>query len=659
MDHLSFEVQPGRVTGFLGPNGAGKSTTLRMILGLDNPTSGTALVNGRSFAYHHNPLSEVGALLDPKAFHPGRSARNHLRCLALANGIDPRRAEEVLDVVGLTSVASKRAGGFSLGMGQRLGIASALLGDPAILILDEPVNGLDPDGVLWIRTLLRSLAAEGRTVLVSSHLMSEMALTAEHLVVIGQGRLLADDSVDAVIASRGQNSVRVRSPQSEQLAALLTARGAVRPAQRRASSPSPASPPTSIGDLAAANHITIHELSLQQVSLEEAFMELTHDSVQYRTNPPTPPRKRSLTMTDIAVLHRPTRRDHRRPSPSVLPNLLRSEWAKLRSVRSTYWSVPCRRRRHDRDRSRRRHRRARAPPSRPPSTRYRPAIGGFVLAQLALGVLGVLAVTSEYSTGMIRTTFTAAPQRGTVIAAKAAVFGAASFVVGAVVSLFTFLVGQAILGDRGSASAPPARSGPFSASASTSASSASSPSASAPSSDAAPARSPSSSDCSSSSPHWLPTAARLDPRHGRQAPALQRRPGHLQDRQRPPDPLGPARPGRVRPLRRRRPHHRHRPRPTPRRLTPATPHRRYSDARPTNAAAGAAQAGASGRSESARSPACTPIAISSSRKATYHSSMMTCPEPCRSHPLPHPARRTRCLRHRRCRPSPARARQGG
>ena len=284
VDDLSFEVRPGRVTGFLGPNGAGKSTTLRMILGLDNPSSGSALVNGRAFAYHHNPLTEVGALLDPKAFHPGRSALNHLRCLALANGIDRRRAEEVLDVVGLTSVASKRAGGFSLGMGQRLGIASALLGDPTILILDEPVNGLDPDGVLWIRTLLRSLAAEGRTVLVSSHLMSEMALTADHLIVIGQGRLLADDSVEGVIASRGQDRVRVRSPQSERLAALLTAAGAT------LTTPTPGELSVTgvstddLGDLAAANNITLHELTLQQVSLEEAFMELTHDSVQYRTH---------------------------------------------------------------------------------------------------------------------------------------------------------------------------------------------------------------------------------------------------------------------------------------------------------------------------------------------------------------------------------------
>lgn len=284
VDHLSFEVHPGRVTGFLGPNGAGKSTTLRMILGLDQPTSGSALVNGRPFALHRQPLSEVGALLDPKAFHPGRSAADHLRGLALANGIDRRRVAEVLDLVGLSAVASKRAGGFSLGMGQRLGIASALLGDPETLILDEPINGLDPEGILWIRTLLRSLAAQGRTVLVSSHLMSEMALTADHLVVIGQGRLLADQSVDAFIAASTQSSVHIRSPQADHLAALLTARGnpPASPTARKLTVTGMST--DEIGDLAAANGITIHELSLHQASLEAAFMELTHDSVEYRTS---------------------------------------------------------------------------------------------------------------------------------------------------------------------------------------------------------------------------------------------------------------------------------------------------------------------------------------------------------------------------------------
>jgi ABC-2 type transport system ATP-binding protein len=275
---------PGQVTGFLGPNGAGKSTTLRMILGLDAPTSGSALIHGRPFAAHHRPLFEVGALLDPKSFHPGRSARNHLSVLALANGIDRTQVDVVLDLVGLMSVATKRAGGFSLGMGQRLGIAAALLGDPDVLILDEPINGLDPDGILWVRNLLRSLAAEGRTVLVSSHLMSEMALTADRLVVIGGGRLLADDTVEGFVAASGRNTVRVRSPQSEHLAFLLADHGAT------ATAPAPdlleviGASTELIGDVAAAHSITLHELSLQQVTLEEAFMELTHDSVEYRTD---------------------------------------------------------------------------------------------------------------------------------------------------------------------------------------------------------------------------------------------------------------------------------------------------------------------------------------------------------------------------------------
>jgi len=284
VSHLSFDVQPGRVTGFLGPNGSGKSTTLRVILGLDAPTAGSALVNGRPFSEHHEPLFEVGAMLDPKAFHPGRSARNHLTCLALANGIERHRIDEVLDLVGLTSVASKRAGSFSLGMGQRLGIASALLGDPGILILDEPINGLDPGGILWIRNLLRSFATEGRTVLVSSHLMSEMALTAEHLIVIGQGRLLADDSVDNVVAASGHNSVHVRSPQADALAPLLAQRGITAISDGPDRLVVTGATTDQIGDIASTSAITIHELSLKQASLEEAFMELTHDSVQYHTD---------------------------------------------------------------------------------------------------------------------------------------------------------------------------------------------------------------------------------------------------------------------------------------------------------------------------------------------------------------------------------------
>ena len=285
VDDLSFEVYPGHVTGFLGPNGAGKSTTLRMILGLDRPTAGTALVNGRPFTEHERPLFEVGALLDPKAFHPGRSARGHLRSLALANGIGGERVEEVLDIVGLAGVGARRVGGFSLGMGQRLGIASALLGDPGILILDEPVNGLDPDGILWIRNLLRSLASEGRTVLVSSHLMSEMALTADQLIIVGKGALLADDSVENVVQASGHNSVRVRTPQADELVTVLASEGLSARKDNANQLTVDSGATDRIGDLAARHRITVHELTLVQASLEEAYMELTHDSLTYQAEP--------------------------------------------------------------------------------------------------------------------------------------------------------------------------------------------------------------------------------------------------------------------------------------------------------------------------------------------------------------------------------------
>ena len=285
VDDLSFEVYPGQVTGFLGPNGAGKSTTLRMILGLDRPTAGAALVNGRPFTEHERPLFEVGALLDPRAFHPGRSARSHLRSLALANGIGSERVEEVLDIVGLAGVGARRAGGFSLGMGQRLGIASALLGDPGILILDEPVNGLDPDGILWIRNLLRSLASEGRTVLVSSHLMSEMALTADQLIIVGQGALLADDSVENVVQASGHNSVRVRTPQADELVTVLASEGLSARKDNANQLTVDSGATDRIGDLAARHRITVHELTLVQASLEEAYMELTHDSLTYQAEP--------------------------------------------------------------------------------------------------------------------------------------------------------------------------------------------------------------------------------------------------------------------------------------------------------------------------------------------------------------------------------------
>lgn len=282
VDGLSFQVKPGIVTGFLGPNGAGKSTTMRMIIGLDAPTEGSVVVNGCAYRDHRAPLHEVGALLEAKAVHNGRTARNHLLVLAATCGITPRRVDAMLDLVGLTAVVAKRVGGFSLGMGQRLGLAAALLGDPATLILDEPVNGLDPDGILWIRHLLRALASEGRTVLVSSHLMSEMALTADHLLVIGRGRLIADVSVSDFIKQASSNLVLVRSPEAERLRDLLVGPTvhvtAVAPGRLEILGLSS----DDIGNLAAANGIALHELVPQQASLEEAFMNLTHDSVEYQ-----------------------------------------------------------------------------------------------------------------------------------------------------------------------------------------------------------------------------------------------------------------------------------------------------------------------------------------------------------------------------------------
>ncbi|MEU5367856.1 ABC transporter ATP-binding protein [Streptomyces sp. NPDC005951] len=288
---LDFTVRPGTVTGFLGPNGAGKSTTMRMLLGLDTPTQGRSTVNGRSYATHPAPLTQVGALLEARSFHPGRSALNHLMALAHTHGIPRRRVEEVIDLAGLTDAAHRRVKGFSLGMGQRLGVAAALLGDPATVILDEPVNGLDPEGVLWIRTLLTSLASEGRTVLVSSHLMSEMALTADHLIVIGRGRLLADTTVAELIRSAGGASVRVVTPQPEELRARLTAPNVtvtVTPTRVRA--PAPGShelrirgvDAAHIGHVAATHAITLHELTPQTVSLEQAFMDLTQASADHR-----------------------------------------------------------------------------------------------------------------------------------------------------------------------------------------------------------------------------------------------------------------------------------------------------------------------------------------------------------------------------------------
>ena len=283
VDHLSFAVRPGVVTGFLGPNGSGKSTTMRMILGLDRPSSGVTTVNGRPYGMIRRPLHEVGALLDAKAMHGGRSAYNHLLCVAQSNGISRRRVGECLETVGLNGVARKRARSYSLGMGQRLGIATALLGDPEVLMFDEPINGLDPEGILWIRTLLRSLASQGRTVFVSSHLMSEMALTADHLVVIGRGRLIADSSTTDLIARSSQGYVHVRTPDVGGFATRLRAAGAVVDADgdtMRVTGLESAA----VGELAALDHVVLHELTPRSASLEEAFMELTRDSVDFRTD---------------------------------------------------------------------------------------------------------------------------------------------------------------------------------------------------------------------------------------------------------------------------------------------------------------------------------------------------------------------------------------
>ena len=286
VDRLSFTVRPGLVTGFLGPNGAGKSTTMRMILGLDRPTAGTVTIDGRPFAQLKRPMREVGALLDAKAIHGGRSAYNHLLCLAQTNNLPRRRVGEVLEMVGLTQVARKRAKGFSLGMGQRLGIAAALLGDPKILMFDEPVNGLDPEGILWIRNLMRGLAAQGRTVFVSSHLMSEMENTADHLLVIGRGRLIADCSVQEFIDRNSELAVRVRTPESGRLAELVAGAGARTVPDGEGVLLVTGLALERIGDLAFDNGIRLHELAPLQASLEQVFMEMTKDSVEYHAAVP-------------------------------------------------------------------------------------------------------------------------------------------------------------------------------------------------------------------------------------------------------------------------------------------------------------------------------------------------------------------------------------
>jgi ABC-2 type transport system ATP-binding protein len=281
VDHLSFRVEPGQVTGFLGPNGAGKSTTMRLILGLDRPHSGHATVLGKPYRELHQPLLSVGALLEARAVHTGRSAYNHLLVLAQSQNLPRRRVDEVIDLVGLHSVAGKRAGGFSLGMGQRLGIAAALLGDPQILVLDEPVNGLDPEGILWIRNLMKHLAAEGRTVFVSSHLMNEMAVTAEHLIVIGKGRLIADCPTKEFIEQSSEKSVLVRTPEPSRLGEVLSYAGGLVSVDENGALRVRHLEAPRIGELAAQERLVLHELTPQRASLEEAFMELTRESLEY------------------------------------------------------------------------------------------------------------------------------------------------------------------------------------------------------------------------------------------------------------------------------------------------------------------------------------------------------------------------------------------
>jgi ABC-2 type transport system ATP-binding protein len=292
VDDLTFEVRPGEVTGFLGPNGSGKSTTMRLILGLDYPDAGRAMVNGRRYADLSWPLREVGSLLEARAFNPGRSGFHHLLALAQANDIPRSRVGEVLDMVGLTKAARKRAGTFSLGMGQRLGIAVALLGDPGVLLFDEPINGLDPDGIIWVRNLLKRLAADGRTVFVSSHLISELALSAERLVVIGQGRLIAETSVAELIAASPGRYVRVRSPQQGELLTALREAGAAVRREDDGALAVAGLDAHAIAEAAARRQVVLHELSPQSASLEEAFLQLTHGALEYQGGADRPDKSR-------------------------------------------------------------------------------------------------------------------------------------------------------------------------------------------------------------------------------------------------------------------------------------------------------------------------------------------------------------------------------
>ena len=479
--NLSFTVPSGQVTGFLGPNGSGKSTTMRMILGLDRPDTGFVRVNGRRYVDEQLPLTQVGSLLEARSVHPGRTAANHLRFLAASNGINRRRVNEVIEFVGLESVAGRRAGGFSLGMGQRLGIATALLGDPPILILDEPVNGLDPEGIIWVRTLLRGLAAEGRTILVSSHLMTEMSMTADQLVVIGRGRLIADTTVTEFVASAGGAKVLVSSDQTtEMTAALAEAEVEEQPNGTLLVSGLTAA---EIGQRALAAQIPLTQLSTQTPSLEEAFMSLTSGDVVYHgqtlssadstgpttatsldeppsnsaaetapstTAPEPPPATHDDTHTRVATAgEAPAKK--RTPFFSDLSRGIRAEWRKFISLRSTKWSLllsfvivvafggiaaygttlrwddfsPLRRAVFD------------------PTAQ---SLGGIFFGQLVLGALGVLVLSSEYSSGSIRATMAAIPRRPRVLLAKILVLGVAGLVVATATMFAAFFFTQWMLG---------------------------------------------------------------------------------------------------------------------------------------------------------------------------------------------------------------------
>ncbi len=419
---LSFTIRPGMVTGFLGPNGSGKTTTMRMILGLDYPTTGTVTIGGVPYARLAYPMREVGALLDARAMHGGRTARSHLLSLAQTNDIPRRRVDQVLSTVGLTDVGSKRSKGFSLGMSQRLGIAAALLGDPQILMFDEPVNGLDPEGIVWIRTFMRSLAAEGRTVLVSSHLMSEMEHTADHLLVIGRGRLIADCSMDEFVARSSGPAVLVRTPQRDVLASAVTAAGGTVTNSGDELSVRGLSE-DQVAELAFANGVRVHHLAATKVSLEQAFMELTAESVDYHAELPGQPGARSawnggMTMTAVTTQEARPGASAVRRRRAGLSGTLRSELTKIISVRSTYWSLalmvlasvawsiafcagtaahwP--------------HMSAQSRAGFDPTQSS--VIGLVLLGQLVIAVLGALTITAEYSTQAMRTSLTVMPRRG-------------------------------------------------------------------------------------------------------------------------------------------------------------------------------------------------------------------------------------------------------